>query len=159
MSCNKFKQHVLVIPEDDANSQLATGFALGVQYDRKIQILPAAGGWLNVCEIFVAEHISGMYKYDLRHLVLLLDFDNQPNRMSEVNKRVPADLKDRVFLIGAKSEPEDLRRAGLGSFEQIGKTLAIECRNNTSHLWSHNLLAHNASERSRLEQTVRAFLF
>lgn len=31
MSVNKYKPHVLVLPEDDANRQLANGFLLGLE--------------------------------------------------------------------------------------------------------------------------------
>jgi hypothetical protein len=159
MSCNKYEQHVLVIPEDDANSQLATGFVLGVAHDRRIQILPAAGGWRHVCAIFVAEHIHGMRKYPKRHLVLLLDFDNQIDRPHRVQENIPEDLRCRVFLLGIKSEPEALKLAGLGSFEQIGRNLAKECVDGTQNLWSHELLKGNAGEIIRLGSAVRPFLF
>ena len=43
MSVNKFRQHVFVLPEDDANRQLANGFLLDLSV-RQVQILPEAGG-------------------------------------------------------------------------------------------------------------------
>jgi len=159
MSCNKYLEHVLVIPEDDANSQLATGFVLGVKHDRKIQILPAAGGWRNVCTIFVAQHVHGMRQYPKRHVVLLLDFDEQTHRASTVQENIPEDIRDRVFLLGTMSEPEALKQAGFGSFEQIGKVLAKECFDGIQNLWSHELLQINASEIVRLGSSVRPFLF
>lgn len=46
MSINRYKPHVLILPEDRANAQVATGF-LGETSPRypAIQILPEAGGW------------------------------------------------------------------------------------------------------------------
>jgi len=46
MSINKFKPHILVLPEDDANRQIANGFiqALNVN-ERAIQVMPNADGW------------------------------------------------------------------------------------------------------------------
>ena len=159
MSCNKYRRHVLVIPEDDANAQLATGFVLGVTQHRNVQILPAAGGWPNVCQIFISEHIKGMREYTDRNVVLLLDFDDLADRRQKVEAHVPSDLASRVFVLGARSEPEALKQAGLGSFEQIGNQLATECRAGTSGLWSHELLQHNAVEINRLGIAVRATLF
>jgi hypothetical protein len=156
---NKYQPHVLVLPEDDANRQLATGFELEVRYGRRIQVLPEAGGWLSVCEKFVSEHVKGMRRYPERRLVLLLDFDGQSDRADRVKENVPEDLKSRVFLLGVQSEPEALKKAGLGSFEEIGRGLGKECHEGTKNGWTHNLLQHNASELDRLEQAVRGFLF
>lgn len=159
MSVNRFQPHVLVLPEDDANRQLATGFVLEVQHDRRIQILPEAGGWSNVCETFVAEHVKGLRQYPRRFLILLLDFDDQSDRPAKVKEKVPEDLRDRVFLLGVKSEPEALRRAGLGKFEDIGRRLGKECRDGVRDVWAHELLQQNSTEIDRLEQEVRGFLF
>lgn len=50
---NKYKPHVLVLPEDDANRQIANGFLLNSNLNRNaIQILPIAGGWLKVVDTF-----------------------------------------------------------------------------------------------------------
>ena len=56
MSVNKFQPHVLVLPEDDANRQLANGFLLD-QYvsTHKIQVLPKVGGWTQVLELFLSD--------------------------------------------------------------------------------------------------------
>lgn len=44
---NRFKPHLLVLPEDDANRQIAVGFLLEPALRlRSIQILPPARGWL-----------------------------------------------------------------------------------------------------------------
>jgi hypothetical protein len=89
----------------------------------------------------------------------LLDFDNQIDRPDRVKDNVPEDLRNRVFLLGVQSEPEALKQAGLGSFEDIGKRLATECREGIKDVWAHQLLRQNAGEISRLEQSVRTFLF
>jgi hypothetical protein len=159
VSVNKYQPHVFVLPEDDANRQLANGFVLEVQHERRIQILPEVGGWSNVCETFLSEHVKGMRNFPGRYLVLLLDFDDQRDRPDKVKEKVPEDLRGRVFLLGVRSEPEALKQAGLGSFEDIGRKLAKECREGIKDMWAHDLLQQNASEISRLEQTVRGFLF
>ena len=91
MTVNRYRNHILVLPEDDANRQLAIGFGLGVN-SRQIQVLPEAGRWLNVCSTFNSQHIKSMQKYPKRHLVLLLDFDEDPLRAAQVRSGVPDDL-------------------------------------------------------------------
>jgi hypothetical protein len=100
-----------------------------------------------------------MLKYPHRYFPLLLDFDNQGDRPDPVKERIPNHLSQRVFLLGAKSEPEALKQSRFGSFEQIGRTLAKECRDRSPNLGLHDLLRHNADEIERMEQAVRGFLF
>ena len=47
---NKDHLHVIVLPEDHANLQLANGFHKEVAYtrERQMQVLPVAGGWMRV---------------------------------------------------------------------------------------------------------------
>lgn len=52
-------------------------------------------------------------------------------------------MKDRVFVLGIKSEPEKLKTALGMNDEAIGRTLARECRHGKHALWIHALLAHN----------------
>jgi hypothetical protein len=100
-----------------------------------------------------------MRQYKERHLVLLLDFDDQSDRPDKVKEKIPEDLRGRVFLLGVQSEPEALKQAGLGSFEDIGRRLGKECRDGIRDIWAHVLLQQNTGEINRLEQTVRGFLF
>jgi Zn/Cd-binding protein ZinT len=66
MSINKYHKHILVLPEDDANRQIANGFILDSNLnDRAIQILPPAGGWTKVIDFFKNTHVSRMYQYHL----------------------------------------------------------------------------------------------
>jgi hypothetical protein len=72
---------------------------------------------------------------------------------------VPERLRDRVYILGARSKPGHLTSAGLGSYEAIGRDLATDCREGTNRTWGHALLQHNASEVERLRQYVRPILF
>lgn len=55
-------------------------------------------------------------------MVLIVDFDGQPaQRQRTLDDSTPEQLKDRVFVLGALTEPEDLR--SLGTFEEIGQAL------------------------------------
>jgi hypothetical protein len=155
---NKFKPHLLVLPEDDANRQIAVGFLLEPALRlRSIQILPPARGWLAARDRLLAL-LPEMARYPGRILVLLVDFDGRPDRAGEVMAGVPEDLRARIFVLGASSEPERLRQ-DLGSFESIGRALARDCVAGTTSAWAHPMLAHNVDEATRLMARARDVLF
>ena len=160
MSVNKDRPHVLVLPEDDANHQLANGFLLEVDStrQRRIQVLPVAGGWNEVLNRFQVDHVNNIARCPHRFMVLLIDFDNDEDRLEAAKGAIPQNLTQRVFVLGALSEPEALKNA-LGSYETIGSALARDCREDTDTTWGHALLRHNATELDRLRQHVRPFLF
>ena len=157
---NKHVPHVLVLPEDDANRQLAVGFLQDPALDgRRIKILPVAGGWEPVLEHFNRDQVRDMERNPLRFMVLLIDFDEHRERLNLANARIPAPLRNRVFVLGVWSHPEKLR-VNLGqSLETIGTDLARDCRETPDNAWSHRLLSHNASELERLRNSVQPILF
>jgi hypothetical protein len=161
MSVNKERKHIFVLPEDRANEQLANGFQQAVDSTRQRQmlVLGVAGGWRNVLTLFASDHVIEMDSNPNRFMVLLIDFDDKENRLEVAKKAVPAHLADRVFVLGSSKEPQDLKRAKLGSYETIGRALAKDCRDETDTTWGHNLLQHNAGELDRLREHVRAILF
>jgi hypothetical protein len=161
MSVNRHQPHVLVLPEDDANRQLANGFYLQIalHQQRQMQVLRVAGGWNEVLNLFNSEHATEMDRYPLRHMVLLLDFDEDQRRLERAKARIPDRLAQRVFILGSSREPEALKRAGLGTYEQIGSALAEDCSRGTDSMWSHALLQNNAEELDRLSVVVKPILF
>jgi hypothetical protein len=161
MSVNKFHPHVLVLPEDDANSQLANGFLLDsyLHLNRQIQVLEVAGGWNQVLERFKSDHIVGMNRYSGRFMVLLIDFDGHRERLIKARAEIPEHFAERVFILGTLTNPEALRQASLGSYEEIGLAMAKDCREGSDTILGHDLLRHNASEIERLRQHVRPILF
>ena len=164
---NRYKPHLLVLPEDDANRQIANGFILNSNVNEfAIQVLPIADGWGKLVDKFKDDHVSLMRRFPRRMMVLLIDFDRQGERLSYVKSQIPEALQDRVFILGVLSEPEDLKRIkkkfesiGTGKLEQIGETLANDCSNNTNELWGHDLLKHNKTELDRMILSVKPFLF
>ena len=151
----------MVLPEDGANRQIANGFVLEVNPDsmRRMQVLPEAGGWKEVLDKFEGEHVAEMGRFRERLMVLVLDLDGQMGRLATARNRIPADLRDRVFIIGTLTDPEQLRQLLGRSFEAIGAALASDCRDDQSNTWGHDLLVHNADEVQRLSEAVRALLF
>jgi len=157
---NKHVPHVLVLPEDDANRQLANGFVLDHCLDtRRIQILEEAGGWEPVLERFKKDHVQDMERNPNRFMVLLIDFDGHLDRFDRAKGEVPKTLQDRVFIVGVRSEPERLKADIRQSYEDIGAALAKDCRDDTDNTWSHPLLCHNTNEVQRLRASVKQILF
>lgn len=159
MGVNRERPHILVLPEDDANRQLANGFQLGIERNwRQFQVLPIAGGWTLVLQSFAKEHVSKMASCTMRSMVLLIDFDGDACRIDQAKAKVPEQLRERVFVLGTLTEPEDLK-ADLGSYEAIGSALAEDCRTSANATWGHELLRHNAAELARMHKRFRDVFF
>ncbi len=62
-------------------------------------------------------------------------------------------------MIGAWSNPEALKKAGLGTFEQIGRKLAEDCRTGSNNTWGHELHKHNAEELDRMTSRLKPVFF
>jgi hypothetical protein len=133
---NKYAPHVYVIPEDDADRQIADGFVLHPQVkDARIQVVPPSGGWPKVLQTFRDEYIPKLRVYGDAHVVMLIDFDGQvETRRALFEEEIPAEFRTRVFVIGSRVNPETLRSALSQSFEAIGNTLADDCATGTTAL-------------------------
>ena len=161
MSVNRDKPYVWVLPEDDDNRKLANGFHQQVAWNRQrqIQVFPIAGGWTKVLDQFNTEHAPELDRFPEGFMILLIDFDNDERRLRDVKDTIPERFAERVFVLGSLDEPKDLRNAGLGSCEAIGRALAKDCAEDTNDTWGHELLRHNAAEIDRLRDRVRPILF
>jgi len=91
----------------------------------------------------------------------MMDFDGNAERLSYAMGHVPDDVRDRVFILGARKEPQDVKRAmpKIGALEAIGTALAEDCRTNASAIWNHPELACNSAELERLNAAVKPWLF
>ena len=160
MSVNKYLPHVLVIPEDDANRQLALCFLDHEAVEaRVVGLEKPAGGWAKVLELFEAVYLPMLNNSRNAHVIMLIDFDQQEDRRPRFDAKIPDDLRDRVFVIGSQDTPESLRSALSMTWEKIGAELAQDCFNNEFKLWAHPHLSHNAKELERLVEVVRPILF
>lgn len=160
---NRYKKHIIVLPEDEDNIQIANGFLVHHPNlkERAIQVMGPCRGWKKVVDVFTEEYaLEMMGKYSDRMIVLLMDFDNNyEKRLSYVKDRIPPELKERVFVLGVLSEPKNLSRDINKDFEKIGEALAKDCPDKTNELWEHNLLKHNKGELDRMASYVKPFLF
>lgn len=160
MGLNKYKPHLYVLPEDDPNRQIVNGFILNPALnERTIQVLPVIGGWKKVVDKFKAVHVHEMHKYPERRMLLMVDFDRQKKRLSQIRNGIPSQLIDRVFILGTLSEPEYLKTNLKKSYEDIGNALSQDCVDNTRTMWEHDLLKHNRTELDRMILAVKPFLF
>ncbi|KAM3100873.1 hypothetical protein ACKFKF_10400 [Phormidesmis sp. 146-12] len=133
MSIDKYQPHLLVLPEDDANRQVAIGFLLDPSLNsRVIQVLPEARGWKDVVERFIHQYAFTLQQYPDRMIALLIDFDEDENRLNYVKEQIPENVESRVFVLGVLSEPEKLRSDIKKSFEEIGEALAKDCSSETN---------------------------
>jgi len=158
---NKYAPHVYVIPEDDADRQIADGFVLhhGV-IDAQIKVMPPAGGWKKVLQTFEDEYVPRLRTNCNAHIVMLIDFDGQVDeRRVRFDQAIPEDIEPRVFVVGPKDDPETLKKALKCSCEEVGKLLAEDCDVDATKHWDHDQLRHNDAERQRMVLTVKPFLF
>lgn len=160
MSINKYQSHLYIIPEDDANRQVIQGFRQHSFVESgNVNIRAPAGGWTKVVDVFVEEYVPLLRKWPNAHVLLVVDFDNMPNRRQTIGNSIPADLVDRVFLVGSLETPERLRSL-IGILpEALGRKIAEECYDNTHSTWAHAHLLHNIPELNRLVLRVRPILF
>lgn len=159
---NQYKPHIVILPEDDANRQIANGFLNNLKVNfRSIKILHSAGGCQKVPDKFAKDIIPDMEKNSDKIVILLIDFDEKEgsvNNFTYAKNKIPEDLLDRVFILGVLSEPERLKK-GNGSYEQIGEKLAEDCYDDTNTLWQHPLLKHNQNELRRMSSFVKPIIF
>lgn len=161
MSVNKERPHVFLIPEDDADRQLAIGFLDHYAVaDRFVDLRDPAGGWSKVLDVFEEEYLRRLRGSENAHLVMLIDFDEKIDiRRAQVEQRIPTDVRSRVFFVGPKGTPETLRRELGMSRERIGNALADDCLKKEFELWRHPHLIHNKDELQRMIEVVKPILF
>ncbi|MDY7022787.1 MAG: hypothetical protein SWJ54_15770 [Cyanobacteriota bacterium] len=160
MTSNKYQPHLIILPEDDANRQIANGFQNYLNLNiRAIQVLPEAQGWKDVVRRFEENYIPSLQQYSQRRIVLLIDFDRDDDRINYIQRFIPNNLADRVFVLGVFSEPEQLKKSTQMTFEEIGEALADNCYNSNNEFWNHQLLQHNQAELDRMIISVKPFLF
>lgn len=161
MSVNKYKPHLYIIPEDDADRQIADGFVLHPRVAAsQVQVVGPAGGWVRVLEIFLKEYIPLLRQNNNTYVALLIDYDGQPaERRGRFRDAIPEDLRARVFVVGPLDNPEALRQALGKSYEEIGGSLADDCDGDTADVWEHEQLHHNNDDRIQMITSVKPFLF
>ena len=162
MSADKSKLHVLVLPEDRANHEIANGFRghelNNDRSQRQIQVESVARGWLRTCETYKEDYEPQLRTIGTRHVILLIDLDREQTRIAKVQEYIHDDLKSRVFVLGVWSEPEELKADQRLDFESIGRKLREDCPRQPGGIWGHGLLRHNSHEVERMWSTIGQIL-
>ncbi len=157
-----------MLVENDANRQLINGLSQPPWLmARSLQLLQLAGAWKQVLGTLIDPFtIQGMNEFGKRHLLLLIDFDEQfANRwgLYQQHKATLAPhISDRTYLLGCLHEPEKLKASCkyAMSIEKLGRQLSDDCASPTAeNVWRHQHLQHNADQLNRLVLQVKPFLF
>jgi hypothetical protein len=154
---NKYRPHLLVLCEDQATHDIATGF--NDKVTGAMEVRKPLRGWPHVLQEFQDVYIPWLRQHPHCHIALFIDFDNvYETRIQQFQGAIPQDITDRVFILGACDEAETVKNASGLSLSKIGMKLADECVENTSQLWVHAQVQHNATERQRLHAKCAVFL-
>jgi hypothetical protein len=95
-----------------------------------------------------------MHRHFETALILIIDFDghtDNDDRRKVFEDAMRAALRNRVFVIGAKTEAENAKKSAKLTYEKLGLALAEECAYGQGDLWSIDELAHNADEIARMK--------
>ncbi len=154
MGVNYYKEHLYIILEDEKYQRIMNGVNLSLHVNASvIKISNFSGGWGKVFKDFQSS-ISILEKFQKRHTLLLMDFDDDfESRLEEFHNLVPDELKNRVFILGIDNkESEDLARFFKCNIEEVGKKLVEDCPNGNLSNWRNIHLECNLLEIERMRQ-------
>lgn len=161
MSANKYTQHLIVIPEDQAVRDMVNGFSTLLEInERQFYVYDLARGWERGKETLLKLSKGYMREYPSSYALLIVDFDRNAHRGSEIKNQIPEEVRDRVFVVGVLNEPVNLKNSTGMKFEQLGLQIAEGCKDSNIDFWERQeLLAHNVDEIRRLSKAVRNLFF
>lgn len=156
---NKFKPHLFIVPEDDADRQIAVGFQMHLEANGRMQIVDVAGGWLKVVNVIKDEYVPLLNNNPNTHVLGIIDCDKDADRIAEQLKTFPAGIRNRIFLLGVNENPQEFKRSTKMHFAQIGEKLADECYKDELDLWNHEMLSYSSIEALRAKNALRELVF
>lgn len=159
MGLDKYKPGLYVIPEDDADRQIADGFVNDLRVKNVVQVMPLAGGWKKVIKEIVDVYIPILRKYKELRVVGVIDCDGRENRILTELKEIPVDVRKRVFILGTLITPEEFKASVGLHFAPLGEKLAQECFDENFELWNHEHLIFLENEVNRAKEELRPILF
>ena len=151
---NKYRWHVVVIPEDDATRQLGNGLANAFsEMGRRIKFLPVSRGWKRAVECVKSLDLNSN---SFRRVLLIIDFDKNKDRLESIKAKEDfSEFRDRIFILGCFKEAEDLKELlSERNLEEVGKILASNC-----NYWDSPLLLTCRSDACRLKAELNKEAF
>ena len=156
---NKFKPHLFIVPEDDADRQIAVGFQMHLEAKGEMQIVDVARGWLKVVGVIKDEYVPLLKNNLNSHVLGIIDCDKDVDRIAEQLENFPEDIRNRIFLLGVNENPQEFKRSAKMHFAEIGEKLADECYKDELDLWNHEMLSYSSSEALRAKDVLRELVF
>ena len=156
---NKFKPHLFIAPEDDADRQIAVGFQMHLEAKGEMQIVDVARGWLKVVGVIKDEYVPLLKNNLNSHVLGIIDCDKDADRIAEQLENFPEDIRNRIFLLGVNENPQEFKRSAKMHFAKIGEKLADECYKDELDLWNHEMLSYSSSEALRAKDALRELVF
>jgi hypothetical protein len=128
--------------------------------ERQFYVYDLARGWERGKETLLKLSKGYMREYPSSYALLIVDFDGNAHRGSEIKNQIPEEVRDRVFVVGVLNEPENLKNSTGMKFEQLGLQIAEGCKDSNIDFWERQEpLAHNVDEIRRLSKAVRNLFF
>lgn len=156
---NKFKPHLFIVPEDDADRQIAVGFQMHLEAKGEMQIVDVARGWLKVVGVIKDEYVPLLKNNLNSHVLGIIDCDKDADRIAGQLENFPEDIRNRIFLLGVNENPQEFKRSAKMHFAEIGEKLADECYKDELDLWNHEMLSYSSSEALRAKDVLRELVF
>lgn len=161
---NKYTDGLQILAEDEDLASIVSGFfaCANINFDhRRVDDKGAASGWTSVQD-WLCKSVSFLEKYDKLCRLGIVDFDGYENRATNFKKKIPEEVRDRVFVLGPIRNVETLKKETGLSLERIGAKIARTCASMTpveNSIWQCDQLKHNIPEVERLKKRVGSFLF
>lgn len=165
MSANKYRKHLVILPEDQAYATMARGFK---NYYRiraeNLEIKKVCGGWKKVFEMLASTYVPLMEQNPDMHVLCMIDFDYHRKSRQNILTQYEANLLQRIYLLGCRQEAEDFKRdMKHGKLEAFGTLLAEACVNSDitsgSNPWLSDQLKENGHEIEKIRHNLGMIIF
>ena len=146
---NKYKWHIVVVPEDEATRQLGNGLSNAFpSIVNRIKFLREAGGWADA--IATVKDLE-LDKYSDRRVLLIIDLDQDDTRLGFIRSQPEiSKFNNRIFILGSFKAVEQLKPIGEShNLENVGQRLGEDCS-----CWNDSLLIACREDACRLKAEI-----
>lgn len=146
---NKYKWHIVVVPEDGATRQLGNGLSNAFpSIVNRVKFLREAGGWPDAIATIKDLKLD---KYPNRRVLLIIDLDQDDTRLGFIRSQPEiSKYNNRIFILGSFKAVEQLKPVGRSSnLESVGQRLGEDCS-----CWNDSLLIACREDACRLKAEI-----